>query len=178
MEIEKDLKIIESVAREKDDENWEFRSFLKQHDYGIDKLDAIVHRITDEVSAKIDCTQCGNCCKHMRPILDEDDLLRFGAGLKISADELRGKYIIQDTDNPSEYKFNTLPCPFLSGTMCTNYEFRPKSCASYPYLHKDEFVFRLLGVVENYSCCPIVFNVYEKLKDELWHDDDFSEDDY
>ena len=61
MEIEKDLKIIESVAREKDDENWEFRSFLKQHDYGIDKLDAIVHRITDEVSAQIDCTQCGNC---------------------------------------------------------------------------------------------------------------------
>jgi hypothetical protein len=36
MNIEKDLKIIERVAREKNDENWEFRSFLKRHDYEID----------------------------------------------------------------------------------------------------------------------------------------------
>ncbi len=38
MEIEKDLKIIGRVAREKEEENREFRSFLKRHDYGIDKL--------------------------------------------------------------------------------------------------------------------------------------------
>ena len=62
MDIEKDLKIIERVVREKNDENWEFRSFLKRHDYEIEKLDAIAHRITDEVWAHIDCTQYGNCC--------------------------------------------------------------------------------------------------------------------
>jgi hypothetical protein len=27
----------------------------------------------------------------------------------------------------------------------------------------------LIGVVENYDVCPIVFNVYEQLKAELWH---------
>jgi hypothetical protein len=27
----------------------------------------------------------------------------------------------------------------------------------------------LLAVVENYSVCPIVFNVYENLKEALWH---------
>ena len=111
----------------------------------------------------------------MRPILDDDDISRFAAGLKISANELRGKYLNQDTDDRTEYEFNTLPCPFLSDNKCTNYEYRPKSCASYPHLHKDEFVFRLWGVVENYSCCPIVFNVYEKLKDDLWHYDDINE---
>ena len=47
------------------------------------------------------------------------------------------------------------------------YAHRPKDCHSYPHLHKKEFVFRLWGVVENCSICPIVFNVYEQLKDEL-----------
>jgi hypothetical protein len=36
-----------------------------------------------------------------------------------------------------------------------------------------EFVFRLIGVVENYAVCPIVFNVHEHLKVELWYEGDF-----
>jgi len=45
-------------------------------------------------------------------------------------------------------------------------------------LHKKEFVFRLWGVVDNCSICPIVFNVYEHLKDKLWYSgDDWFEDD-
>ena len=28
-----------------------------------------------------------------------------------------------------------------------------------------------MGVIQNYSICPIVFNVYEQLKKELWHRD-------
>ena len=169
MDIIKDLKIIEKVAREKNDENWEFRSFLKQLDIEIEKLDAIVHRIKDEVCAQIDCTQCANCCKHVRVTLDEDDISRFALGLKIPEDELRKKYLIQDPNDPTKYKLSALPCQFLSGNRCTNYECRPKSCASYPHLHKDQFVFRLWGVVQNYSCCPIVFNVYEELKGHLWY---------
>ena len=39
----------------------------------------------------------------------------------------------------------------------------------FPHLHKEEFIFRLWGVVENCPICPIVFNVYEQLKDELWY---------
>ena len=44
----------------------------------------------------------------MRPILNEDDLSRFAVGLKISEDELREKYLIQITNDITEYKFNTL----------------------------------------------------------------------
>ncbi|MFQ5707232.1 MAG: YkgJ family cysteine cluster protein [bacterium] len=177
MEIETDLKAIERMAEEKEKENWKFRGFLKQLDIEIEELDAIVHRINDEVIAQIDCTECGNCCKHVKPTLDKDDVSKFASGLKISIGEFREKYLIQDADDPSEYTFNALPCPFLENNMCLNYECRPKACASYPHLHKDEFVFRLWGVVNNYSICPIVFNVYERLKSELWHNDDFYEDD-
>ena len=38
MKLEKDLKIIETFAKEKNDENRNFRSFLNQLDYEIEKL--------------------------------------------------------------------------------------------------------------------------------------------
>ena len=60
--------------------------------------------------------------------------------------------------------------PLLSDNCCTVYDHRPDDCRSYPHLHKDEFVFRLIQAVENCSVCPIVFNVFERLKDELWRE--------
>ncbi|MFZ4394680.1 MAG: YkgJ family cysteine cluster protein [Kiritimatiellia bacterium] len=65
--------------------------------------------------------------------------------------------------------FNRRPCPFLSENRCRVYEHRPDTCRSYPHLQKKEFVFRLTQAVGNCSVCPIVFNVYERLKTELWH---------
>lgn len=35
-----------------------------------------------------------------------------------------------------------------------------------------------MGVIGNCSICPIVFNVYERLKGELWHDDTYDSFDY
>jgi len=80
-----------------------------------------------------------------------------------------------------DYIFSRLPCPFLYDNICTQYTCRPNDCRSYPHLHKENFVFRLIGVIENYSICPIVFNVYELLKENIWEDsiqsyfDDFSD---
>ena len=34
--------------------------------------------------------------------------------------------------------------------------------------HKKEFTSRLISVIENSSLCPIVYNVYEFAKRELW----------
>ena len=178
MVIETDLKHIEEMAAERADDNWEFRTFLKQMDMATEEIDAIVHQITDEVTAQIDCTKCANCCQQIRPVLDKDDIAEFALGLKISVSEFEKKYLEPADDNPSKYAFNKLPCPFLQDNLCSNYECRPKDCRSYPHLHKEDFVSRLWGVVENYSVCPIVFNVYERLKTDLWHYDGFDEDDF
>ena len=50
----------------------------------------------------------------------------------------------------------------------------------YPFgnLEKDEFVFRLWSVVENYAICLIVFNVYNQMKKELWDYHELDEDDF
>jgi hypothetical protein len=178
MEITVDLEYIKKMATERKKENWEFRSFLKQHDLTSHEIDAIVHEIVDGVTSQIDCTQCANCCKQIRPVLDQEDISRFALGLKILASEFQDQYLCADDENPSKHNFNKLPCPFLKNDQCSNYDHRPEECRSYPHLHKNDFVSRLWGVVENYDICPIVFNVYEQVKIELWNDDWIDVDDF
>jgi uncharacterized protein len=156
---------IKALAEKKTDINWEFRSFLKQFDVSSDELDSIVHRLYNEVSSQIDCTQCANCCNEVSPILDHADIEKFAGGLTMPVADFQKEYLQSDVQ-PGEYIFKTLPCPFLTGNRCSNYECRPKDCVSYPHLHKDDFIFRLMTVVENCAICPIAYNVYELLKTE------------
>ena len=170
MIVETDLKKIKEVVKKKGDENWEFRSFLKGYDIEVEELDSIVHRLFEEVSRQIDCTTCGNCCREISPVLEHEDIERLSRGLGISSEHFKERFLVKDDKNYSEgFIFNKKPCPFLKGNVCSHYELRPEDCRSFPHLHKEEFVFRLIGVVENCDVCPIVFNVYEQLKAKLWH---------
>lgn len=174
MKIETNLKRIKRIAAEKEDENWEFRVFLKQLPMSRQEIDAVVHPIVDEVTSQIDCKKCANCCKEIRPTLDENDIRRFAHGLNLPVAEFQTRYL-SAANEPATFKFKGLPCPFLENDLCSNYDHRPETCRSYPHLHKEDFVSRTLGVLNNYEICPIVFNVYERLKDELWHYDEFED---
>ncbi|MFC1532268.1 YkgJ family cysteine cluster protein [Thermodesulfobacteriota bacterium] len=170
MKFETDLKKIKQAAEKKEDENWEFRSFLKGYDIEIEELDAIVHGFLDQVLKEIDCTACGNCCREISPGLDQEGIVRLSKGLGMSVENFTERFIVKDEEGgPDEYTFKTKPCPLLKDNLCTQYDFRPEACRSYPHLHKEDFVFRLIGVVQNYKVCPIVFNVYDQLKARLWH---------
>jgi Fe-S-cluster containining protein len=169
MSIRIDLKEIKKLAEEREEENWRFRSFLKFCDYDSEKIDAIVHRLYKEVSSQIDCCKCGNCCREMHPLLKQPDINRLSEAMNCSEKELTSKLLIPSEDNPGRFEFKESPCPLLSGNRCTRYEARPENCRSYPHLHKDDFVSRLMQVIFNVEVCPIAFHVYEGLKLELWH---------
>ena len=162
MKIQTDLKYIKRMGVENGSENRKFRAFLKQFDLSSREMDRHVHRITAEITAQIDCTKCANCCKQIRPVLDEDDILRFSNGIGLTIQEFESQYIQIDESDPFTYTFKKLPCPFLTRDLCTNYDHRPAVCHSYPHLQKAKFRSRLLSVIENYEICPIVFNVYER----------------
>ena len=164
--MEKTVSKIKRISEEKEDENWRFRSFLKNRPS--EKVDAAAHELYRKLSAEIDCRTCSNCCKEMSPMLDEKDVETLAGVLHLTQEEFKEKYVLKD-DEENGYRFKTKPCPFLRDNGCLHYEHRPKDCRSYPHLHKTNFNSRLMGVIDNCSICPIVFNVYESLKNKFSH---------
>ncbi|MBN1459109.1 MAG: YkgJ family cysteine cluster protein [Armatimonadetes bacterium] len=167
MRLQTDPRVVAKLAEEREEVNWRFRTFLKNAELEIGELDAIVHAHYENVASQIDCCACGNCCREVLPTLDNADVTRLAAALGSTPDEIIAQYATRNDDG--DLTFNRRPCPFLVGNRCRVYEHRPDTCRSYPHLQKDEFVFRLAQAVSNCSICPISFNVYERLKAELWH---------
>jgi len=164
MELETDLEKIKRLAEKRDKENWRFRRFLKQCDN--EEIDAVVHRLVEEIAPQIDCSTCRNCCIQLYPEFDHAELERLIDLLGISRDEFETRYMAQNKDGAPVIKGP--PCPFLSDMCCTVDAACPEGCRDYPYLNKKDFIFRLMTVIGNYAICPIVFNVYERLKREVW----------
>ena len=166
--METDLRKIEQLARLREDENWRFRCYLNASDLPVARIDALVRKLYQEVSAQIDCSNCGNCCRVMQPLLTDADIKRLASHLGLTVKQFRADFIKTESEEGKAFEFNTMPCPFLQDNRCTVYDCRPRDCQSYPHLHKKDFVFRMNQAYDNCSVCPIVFNVYEGLKSELW----------
>ena len=150
MKLQTDPKVVAKLAEDREDENWRFRSFLKGVDLKIEELDAIVHQHFQDVSSQIDCCACGNCCRELLPVLHASDVARLASGLNLSEQEVTDRFFVP-SEEEGTFTFNKKPCPLLEGNRCTVYTSQPENCRSFPHLHKDEFVFRLIRVVENGS---------------------------
>ncbi|MBU1087315.1 MAG: YkgJ family cysteine cluster protein [Candidatus Omnitrophica bacterium] len=155
-----DLYMIAQLAKEKELENQEFYSFLKSNQDS-KKIDKIVRSLYKQISAKIDCTSCGNCCKLMDPVFKKEDIEKLGP---VTAESI--KKDLREDKKENGFIFKISPCSFFKDKKCLQYLFRPVGCRSYPHLCKENFISRFSKVMESYSICPIVFNVCESLKIE------------
>ena len=166
--IIREIPLIQKYSSNNERDDIYFRTYLKAYlDMSNDKLDGIVKETTDRVWKQIDCTTCANCCKTLQICVDNDDIQRLSARLKIRIKEFNEKYVKLDDFN--DKIINRQPCPFLrEDNRCSVYEDRPKSCQDYPYLYESQFRKRTLSAISNSSCCPIVFNVWQILKRRLW----------
>lgn len=130
-----------------------------------DQIDLAVYRLNNEISPRIKCTDCGNCCKSlMVPISDtEADTLSQHLGKTRRAfDE---QYLEKGSNGLMI--MNRMPCHFLSENKCTVYEHRFEGCKEFPALHLPHFKNRLFTTFMHYERCPIIFNVVEQLKEEM-----------
>lgn len=159
--LELNLQKIKLEGEKKENENYRFRIYLK----GVNgqKLDRNVHSLYEDISGRIDCTKCGNCCSTLKPSVSKKEIALLAKIENESVKSFTDKFT-EKIEFESERYLKDNPCRYLSDCKCTIYESRPKECRSYPHLHKPGFVFRLLNVINNYSICPIVYNVYEELK--------------
>ena len=124
----------------------------------------MVHQITDSVCAAIDCTTCGNCCRTLQIVIDRKDISRLARRLEISVAEFKERYV-EAADDGTQHFSQGPPCPFLSPDgPCTVYEDRPAACHDYPYLADSHIRARSLTFLEARATCPIVFNVWNQLR--------------
>ena len=156
-QMETDLSRIQQLSKEHDDENWEFRSWLKQN--APNNIDDVVKALSQKYFALIDCTQCANCCRSLQTEFKKSELHTIANTLGQSIEAFEKQFMSEGMVNP--------PCPMLNGKLCSIYENRPEVCRSYPHLEQPNFTFRLMGVIENVAICPIAFNAYEELKTKL-----------
>ena len=155
--IEIDLSRIQQLSQERDDENWEFRSWLKQ--YAPDDIDGLVKTLSQKYFALIDCTQCANCCRSLHIEFKESELHSIAKTLGKSIEAFQKQRMSEGKVNP--------PCPMLNGELCSIYENRPDVCRSFPHLEQPGFTTRLMSVIDNVAICPIAFNAFEELKAKL-----------
>ncbi len=110
--MEIDINKIRELSKEREKENWQFRSFLKSCDKQSEEIDSIVNELYRKISSQIDCRTCANCCREIQPVLDQEDTVKLAEGLGIPSTELKDQYLVMDWES-GEYTFNKIPCPFL-----------------------------------------------------------------
>jgi Fe-S-cluster containining protein len=161
-----DLVYIEQTAKANEQENLEFRAYVRADlDLSDYRLHGIVRQATQDVWAHIDCRDCANCCKTRHPVFSRAEVQRIAEYLGMTAAELRTHHLEVDQE-VAKYVTRQLPCPFLKDNLCSIYDVRPSVCSGYPHLHRN-FRNRLWQTIDNAETCPIVFNVLERLKGRL-----------
>ena len=118
--------------------------------------------LNEEAFEKIDCLQCGNCCKSYSPRFKTPDIKRISKHLKMKDGDFINTYLFVDSEG--DYVLKTKPCSFLGAdNYCSIYDVRPSDCARFPYTDEDVLLKRQPLTLKNSSFCPAVYFVLEKL---------------
>ena len=161
MQTPEELKL---AAHKTSKENKKFLKDIKPGKANL--LDKLTHHENDKVFAKINCLDCGYCCKYLGPRITDKDIQSISRFLGLKPSEFEKKYLITDEDN--DQIFSSLPCPFIENdNFCSIYEHRPKACRDYPHTHQPDILRKKEIHLKNIEICPAVFEIFENLK-KLW----------
>ena len=161
--IETDLHQIALLADQREEENDHFQSFLATQ--AAAEIDALVFTLQADISPKIDCRQCGNCCKTLMIEVTQPEADRVAKLLGENTDHFVASNLEKGIGQ--RMLMNTIPCRFLEELSCTIYADRFAGCREFPALHLPGFTARYFTTRMHYGRCPIIFNVLEALKKEL-----------
>jgi Fe-S-cluster containining protein len=155
-----DLDHIRREADAKAEENAVFRDFLRRRDGA--EIDRLVHQLDGEITPRVDCTACGNCCKSLIIHTEPEENERVAARMGMPLAQWEETYLERSMGGKTV--LNQIPCHFLTGTRCSVYEDRFSDCREFPHLHRDHFTERLFSTMMYYGVCPILYHVVERLK--------------
>ncbi len=130
------------------------------------KVDQVFHELHEEAFEKIDCLECGNCCKTTSPIFRDIDAKRISKKLKLSQAQFEKEYLRKDMDG--DWVLNSAPCPFLgTDNHCFIYDFRPQACREYPHTNRKRMIAVLDLTLKNMEICPAVAKIVKQIPEKF-----------
>jgi len=157
------LSFIAAEAENKQLENDRFILFLKAQDNN--KVDKAVQQLDLQITAQIDCTACGNCCKSLMIVVESAEADILSAALQQTRTQFDQQYL--EKGSHGMMLINAIPCHFLADNKCTVYEHRFAGCREFPALQIPHINQRLFTIFMHYGRCPIIYNVVEALKVDM-----------
>lgn len=148
----------------------ELSAFLDKLDHIVpEEMPALVERTEAQVWAKVNCTECANCCKTMTPTFKKADIIRIAAHLQMSPRDFRDKWLKKDEES-GDWVNTTQPCQFLADNKCSIYEVRPRDCAEFPHHNKKPFDAYNETFKNNLTHCPATYLLIDRLKKTVERD--------
>lgn len=152
--------------------NWEKKSADRQKVYkqylqraDKNKVLKALPDLHEQAFEKVNCLECGNCCKGYSPRFKTPDIKRIAKHLKMKDGDLINQYLRVDEDG--DYVMRSTPCAFLGDdNYCSIYDVRPSDCERFPYTDEDVVIKRQNITLKNSSFCPAVYYVLEKLMEK------------
>jgi uncharacterized protein len=152
-------------AKEHEEELKQFlKKVIKKKPKNLDDLFQDAH---EKAFQKIDCLECGNCCKTTSPIFRDIDVKRISKKMKISTKEFENSYLTRDEDDDLVLK--TAPCTFLNAdNSCSIYDIRPQACREYPHTDRKKVVQVMELTEKNMLICPAVSKILFNVRKDLF----------
>lgn len=158
--LNSDLSSIALLATERSSENDRFAEHIRSLD--VQETDRLAHALNREIEPRIDCTQCGNCCRSLMINVTEEEANRLSDHLGQERSSFDEKHLEKGSNGMMI--MNTIPCHFLNEDKCTVYEYRFSGCREFPAMHLPGFRQRIFTTLMHYGRCPIIFNLVEAMK--------------
>ena len=158
------------AAEKQEEENWMFRTFLKMC-ADEKELDKQFKRLHEEIFSQYDCSKCRNCCREYTIEIPKKDLEKIAKKLEMSKSLVISTFLKKEPKNEN-YLTQGDSCVFLNQEgACILGHCKPEACRDYPFTNQPGRMGSLMDIVQNTAICPIVFEIYERLKLEYGFSD-------
>lgn len=136
-------------------------------DKSSEEMDALFENHSSDIEAKINCLDCGQCCRTISPIILPEEIPQISKALAIAPAILFRDYV--EMDEEGDFVFKIQPCPMLNieDNRCMIYDDRPQACREYPHTRMKNITAYWNILEKNYEICPIVQEVVNRIEEEL-----------